>query len=150
MHLCHLNSLVASSQWKIFICTIVIFYLFRLPFTTNVTISISISQIIRSWVAIFHFACLWHFTIQLIRYARTCFSYDLLYSECHATFQKLEYLSEEIQKPPMASSLSPRISVSPITGLKNGSKEDFQKYLQQLHTYVTENVRFSHMECDLS
>ena len=46
-----------------------------LPFTTNVTISTSISQNFRSWVAIFHLRY-GVFISQLIRYARACSSYE--------------------------------------------------------------------------
>ena len=49
----------------------------ELPFTTNLTISTSISQPFRSWVAIFHLrqpmAFLSH---SVIRYARVCSSYE--------------------------------------------------------------------------
>ena len=49
----------------------------ELPFTTNVTISTSISQTFRSWVAIFHLRQPMVFFIsQLIRYARACSSYE--------------------------------------------------------------------------
>ena len=44
---------------------------FTLPFTTNVTISISILQTFRFWVATSHI-----FISQLIRYARACSSYE--------------------------------------------------------------------------
>ena len=48
-----------------------------LPFTTNVTISTSISQTFRSWVAIFHLRQpMVFFMSQLIRYARACSSYE--------------------------------------------------------------------------
>ena len=48
-----------------------------LPFTTNVTISTSISQTFRSWVAIFHLRQPMVFFIsQLIRYARACSFYE--------------------------------------------------------------------------
>ena len=48
----------------------------ELPITTNVTISTSISQIFRSWVAIFHLRQPGVFISQLIRYARACSSYE--------------------------------------------------------------------------
>ena len=48
-----------------------------LPFTTNVTISTSISQTFRSWVAIFPSSPAYDvFISQLIRYARACSSYE--------------------------------------------------------------------------
>ena len=48
-----------------------------LPFTTNLTISTSISQTFRSWVAIFHLRQPMVFlSPQLIWYARACSSYE--------------------------------------------------------------------------
>ena len=49
---------------------------FILPFTTNVSVSISILQTFRSWVATSHLRPLWVFISQLIRYARACSSYE--------------------------------------------------------------------------
>ena len=50
---------------------------FALPFTTNVTISISILQTFRSWVATSHLSPAYGvFISQLIRYARACSSYE--------------------------------------------------------------------------
>ena len=50
---------------------------FILPFTTNVTISISILQTFRSWVATSHLRPAYGvFISQLIRYARACSSYE--------------------------------------------------------------------------
>ena len=46
------------------------------PFTSNVTISTSISQTFLSWVAIFHLRQPMVFLSQLIRYARACSSYE--------------------------------------------------------------------------
>ena len=60
---------------------------FALPFTTNVTISISILQTFRSWVATSHLRPPMAFLSQLIRYARACSSYECFYSEGDATFQ---------------------------------------------------------------
>ena len=51
----------------------------ELPFTTNVTISTSISQTFRSWVAIFHLRQHMVFLSHIhtyIRYARVCSSYE--------------------------------------------------------------------------
>ena len=48
-----------------------------LPFTTNVTISTSISQTFRSWVAIFHLRQpIVFFISQFIWYAKACSSYE--------------------------------------------------------------------------
>ena len=49
---------------------------FALPCTTNVTISISILQTFRSWVATSHLRPPMAFLSQLIRYARACSSYE--------------------------------------------------------------------------
>ena len=48
---------------------------FILPFMTKVTISISVSQIFRSWVEIYHDHAYGVFILQLIRYAWACSSY---------------------------------------------------------------------------
>ena len=48
----------------------------ELPFTTNVTISTSISQAFRSWVVIIYLRQPMVFLSQLILYARACSSYE--------------------------------------------------------------------------
>ena len=61
-----------------------------LPFTTNVTISISTSQTFRSWVVIFHSTGMWrfYFTSFAIRAGLLLIILvSLFYSEGQATFQ---------------------------------------------------------------
>ena len=71
---------------------------------TNVTISLSISQTVRSGVAIFHLSqpmvFLSHFISQLIRYARACSSYECFILRAARLSSKLfwqEYVMERLK-----------------------------------------------------
>ncbi|KAK3087317.1 hypothetical protein FSP39_004553 [Pinctada imbricata] len=59
------------------------------------------------------------------------------------------FIDDEMQTPQMTNFLSPSIFVSPILGLKDRRKEDFEKYKQDLDEYVEKNVTFSPQDCNL-